>query len=265
LLAVFAGVGLSCHKQAQPPASHLLGNFYQQNQGLFIGQAAEPYDSTALNDSLLIVQPPTDRIYRWIISPDSGAAVLGDDYLHGRAQLIFKAAGTYQVSAVIYDSATNKELARTNTMSFQVGPDTLYSQTPMAKNDQLSIGANGYSYTGGDNVPDDYQLGLSFTTTGTYYSNDVIPYTVSTDNGITISFSDSASLQGYPYYSGWAGPIESFVTLPKIPVGTTEAFSVVWLGVTYTGAISRTNASLLFISWDNSQPVKVTNGGYINE
>jgi hypothetical protein len=264
ILALIAACSLSCHKQAQIPASHLLANSYQE-PSIFINQQALIYDSTALYDSALFVLPPTNRNYHWTISPNPAAAVLGGDYLHGEAQVTFKAAGTYQLSAVIDDSASNTEVARTNTYTIQVQADTLFPTTAISQNEQISISGGGYSTRNGDQDPNDYFLQIAFTTMGTYYANSTIPYTIDSVGGITIHFNDSTSLQGFPFYSGGLQTIFMSVQLPRLAVGNSEPFSVIWLGITYTGTLSRTGSTLLDLTWDNAGPVKVTNGGYLNE
>lgn len=223
------------------------------------------YDSTTLYDSLLFALPPTNRNYRWTVSPDSAAVVLGGDYLHGRALVTFKAAGTYHLSAIIDDSASNTEVARTNTYTIQVQPDTLYPTTAIIPGEQVSISDGGFGVFNGREDGDDYSMELKFTTSGNYYSNSFIPYAVDSAGGITISFKDSTIFWGYPFYFGEEQPVILTVNLPYIVVGSTQPLSVVWLGTTYSGTITRTSLTQLNITWNNSGLVKVTNDGIFTE
>lgn len=262
LLTALIGWSLSCRKGTPVSASHLLGNQFGDDSVL-IDQASEIYDSTALDDSLLFALPPTSRYYRWTVEGDSDEVVISDDYLHGRARFIFKAAGTYPVWAAIFDSASHREIARTNVRSIHVSSDTLFAETAIAGNDQLSLSCYAMSLSG--NVNDDAFL-LEGETNDSYYYSAVIPYQLgSGGGGITLGFSDSASLPEYPFYfyNGVTSPVQTYFYLSNVPLGSSQPFSVVWLNTTYTGTISRPSAQQLAFTWDNSQPVKILHGGMI--
>jgi hypothetical protein len=253
-----AGILLSCKKNAIRP-THILAD-WSQNQTLMVHQAVALYDSTALNDSLLFVQPPTNRIYRWDVLPDSTGVHFTYDYLHGEPDISFDQSGVYRISARIYDSATNREVAETNVFTIGVTTDTLYPKTAIENSDQLGIHCCSVGYTTGDTATTDYFFQLTFTTSDSYIGYSVIPFQISTANGILISFADSTTLQGFPlnFYSPVYQPIQTYVQLQYIPVGSTQPFSVEWLDQTYMGTVSRPATEELTFGWDNSGPVKIT-------
>lgn len=250
---------LACKKNAQQP-THVLSN-YTQTYTPWVHQAVGLYDSTALYDSLLFVQPPTNRIYEWTVLPDSTGVHFSDDYRHGRPAVSFDHSGDYRISATIYDSATNRELARTTWCSVHVTTDTLYPTTAIRKTDQLTITCCSFGTITANTSGLDTVFWLSYATMDNYPEWSTITYGLTTINGITVSFSDSTSLSEYPWGLTYEPdePADGNIYLQSIPVGSTQPFAVVWLDQTYSGTVSRPTPTTLTFTWDNSNPVKFTN------
>jgi hypothetical protein len=252
-----------CRKDSLP-TTHILADL-GYSHSISIHQALLVYDSTALNDSSLFVSPPTARIYRWTISPDSAGAHLAGNFAHGEPAPVFDRPGVYNLSAQIYDSATNHLLARTDTFTIEVTTDTLFPSTLIGKTDQLTVTCNAYGQSVSDTSTLDYSFELGFTTSDNYAASSIIPSSLTNANGIRVVFADTTSLPSFPFlpYGNLQWPIGTSLALTNFPVGSTQPFSVVWLDQTYTGTITRPLPGSLSFTWDNSGPVKIQRGAMI--
>ena len=263
--AIFTAAALfvACRKESLS-ATHYLADG-EVSRSVSIHQALFIYDSTALRDSLEFVDPPTGRLYRWTVLPDSMGVHITGDYLHGEPVISFDQSGVYDLSAKIYDSATNKLLAHTKTFTIDVTTDTLYPSSNIPVTDQLTISCYSYGHGTNDTAALDYGFFLTMVTTNSYGAASVIPWQLTSSNGIRIAFADTTSLSTWPFnpYGTANLPITTYISVQGIPVDNSEPFSVVWLDHTYSGTISQPLPGSLSFTWDNTGPVKIQQGGMI--
>ena len=263
-MLIFAGLTIvSCKKHAgDAPGTHLLGflsaPFVKINQTVII------YDSTVIRDSIDFVKPPTSRLYEWKITPETNAAVWSGNYLNGLGSLAFTRSGNYQVMANIYDSATKKFLARTNTVVVRVGTDTLFPSYPIYADDVLQLSPRFYtsSTNGGPRI---VGLLLVCSTTRSYEYWDPyvsFDYTSSTgNNSYSFVFPDSLRLTSYPFAPGYnndTSRVQQGMDLPGFTSNMTVGLHVTWLNKVYSGTLTL-GGSTYSINWDNSGAVKFTN------
>src|SRR5450631_1259084 len=122
---------------ATPADRHLLG--FQTERLIKINQAVTIYDSTALKDSIDFITPPITRTYQWKLIPDNHSTTLSGLYQNGLANIIFKQAGDYKVTAGIYDSTGLHYLGNTDTVTVHVTADTLYPTQLIQPDDELLV------------------------------------------------------------------------------------------------------------------------------
>jgi hypothetical protein len=262
LLAV-ALAAASCHKTSSDPDAHVLA--FLTDSRIRVNQAAIIYDSTALKDSIDFVNPPTGAAYIWQVSPDNGAAVWTGKYRYGLASVAFTRSGSYQVKAEIYDTIAGRMLAHTNTVTVQVGKDTLYQFYNIHANDTLVIRPTIFS-TSINGGPAVAGMQLSCTTTGKYEFSDpylqlmIVPPEIGKYN---FRFSDSLAMTSYPYapmYQATLLPVNKSLELPGFSAGMTIGIEIVWLRRKYTGTLTMDASGKGYsVSWDNSGAVRFEN------
>ncbi|HEY6899060.1 MAG TPA: hypothetical protein VI233_00395 [Puia sp.] len=262
LILTIALLICACKKHAADNSEiHLLG--FQSDRSIKINQIAIVYDSTILKDSMSRFNPPTTRLYMWKISPDNGAATLGSAYNYGLATLSFSRSGSYQVMADIYDSLTRKLVAHTNTVTVQVGKDTLFPYYRVFPDDVLTIRPGPYNISNGQDF-NFTGMQLIYSTTRSYvYSEPYLQpvYAVyRNNNSYSFIFSDSLRLMTYPFVWGYdsGSTVNGVLSLPGFTNGMTIDLNIVWLGKPYTGTIKLTSKDYS-INWDNSGAVKFSN------
>jgi hypothetical protein len=234
-----------------------------------VGQAIAINDGTALSDSASFVNPPTNRYYEWHILPNSGCVTVWGKYKYGKANITFNCSGRYQVSAAIYDSATRKKIATTDTMQIEVTKDTLQGSQPLHPTDvlwlqaQISKGWSDQAYATGSPA-DKIFLSFGGKTAESYeefdWGNRVPVSYKQVGSYHTFVFSDSVKLSSYPFarYRSYFRPVNIALGLqqeikPGIPVN----LSITWLGSTYEGKLTLLDEDRYTVDWDNSGNVKI--------
>ena len=259
MLALIAG---ACRKQGVDNSdTHLLGFF--SDRLIKIDQTAEIYDSTAFKDSIDFVRPPSNRTYVWHVSPDNGGAVWGGYFANGLATVAFSRPGIYQVNADIYDSSSHNLAAHTNTVSVQVGKDTLFPYYRIDPDDVLVI-RPGFFTTRSGAGPAVPGMQLICSTTKTYDYSEPYLQLVNTssvgNNDYSFVFSDSLRLATYPFTIGYnfQTPVQGVLEMPGFTAGMTAGIHIIWLGQRYSGTMTLTSTGYN-LNWDNSGAVKFSN------
>ncbi|RYF89057.1 MAG: hypothetical protein EOO00_10410 [Chitinophagaceae bacterium] len=251
---------------------HHLENFGEST--IKMKQGVAFFDKTALNDSLSFVNPPTDKYYEWKAIPDNGCVLFSDDSRHGFAQAVINCAGTYQLFAQVFDSASNSLIAVTDTVTFDVKDDILLPGQPIFSSDVLTIAPSitkGWLvYDPSEPFPtgqaDIVDIDLHYTTTASYEyysgSNEIAISRSETGNNRTFSFGDSVELVQYPYARGIGtfDRIEGIISIKDLQFGVLTNISIVWLGQTYSGTLTLINEDQYSLEWNNNSAVKFTDG-----
>jgi hypothetical protein len=248
LLAVIACAAttlFSCQKNKMPPTGYTHDLGFSSDKLIKIGQEAIVYDSSALNDSFHYLNPPTNRVYIWTISPDSHCASLSGKSKNGIADIIFSCPGTYKVSAKIYDSLSKNLLGHTDTVQITVTAETLHQFEPALAGDSL-IATSATAFMNSD-TSQQFIVFVNFSTAKTYdYSSPYtqIDYTGSRiNNGLNLIFSDSVRLNSYPLAWGYGttGKVVEFIALDGFVLGEPSRLNYTWLGVTHSISITVIN------------------------
>jgi hypothetical protein len=90
-----------------------------------LNQSISFVDTTWLFDSLRLSNPPRSRQYRWIISPSDSQAVFSWKYLYGFGTVVFNHAGTFHLSANIYDSLGATLIGHTTAVTIKISGDSV--------------------------------------------------------------------------------------------------------------------------------------------
>lgn len=237
-------------------------NRIKKNQAVII------YDGTAVNDSATYVDPPTDKYYEWKTIPDNGCVTFGGRYQNGIAVITFQCSGSYQVFASIYDSATQRMLGITDTLTIQVTAETLYPGQPINPGDILNIRIGISKMWIGQHdpdrdPPDEVSISISYSTTHEYEGNSAYNYIDIASsigmNSYTFNFADSVLLGSYPFSNGnySFSTVHGTLDLRAIAHGSPADLNIGWLGKTYTGKVTLVNNEQYSIEWDNSGNVKI--------
>lgn len=256
LILAITVVAIACKKNSHSSGADNALTTYQA-PSIRVNQAITVYDSTALSDSPRYFQPPTNRFYRWTITPADQAAVLSGSYQYGKADIIFNHSGTYEVKADIYDSLDQHLLGHTTQATVSVSADTLFPSEPLQPGDQLTGTALQWS-----RKHDTAILAINFTTTRSYLSygnGTVLQYKTSYTNALNIDFSDSAYLSTFPF--AYAPPRQAPVTCGLIYgfIGPDSTqLNINWQGNTYSGTITVDASGVLSLTWNTPGPVQIT-------
>lgn len=255
LILAVTVVAIACKKNSHSSDADNALTTYQP-PSIRVNQAITVYDSTALSDSPRYFQPPTNRFYRWTITPADQAAVLSGSYQYGKADIIFNHSGIYEVKADIYDSLDQHLLGHTNQVAVSVSADTLFPSEPLQPGDQLTGTALQWF-----REHDTAILAINFTTTRSYLNYGdatVLQYNTSYTNALNIDFSDSAYLSTYPF--AYASPRQAPVTggFEYGFIGPdSEQLNINWQGNTYSGNITVDANGLLSLTWNTPGPVQI--------
>ncbi|MBD0369129.1 MAG: hypothetical protein ICV53_23880 [Flavisolibacter sp.] len=224
-------------------------------------------DRTDLKDSIDFVVPPTDKRYEWIIAPNNGCAEVKGGY-NPFGRIVFTCPGTYQISANVYDSLTNKLIAQTNTVEVKVVADTLYPVQAIALDDVLNMRPGlvkswMHPHNSSTSPPDEVYISLALITTKPYEYNSAYNQLVYTSavgaNDYSYIFTDSIKLVSYPFAYGYGKkyPVDAWIDIKGLNVGTPAGIRIRWLGKTYSGTVTLINNDQYTFEWDNSGAVKV--------
>jgi hypothetical protein len=249
---------LGCKKDQHNVNGPINGLNYQGDKTIKVNQEVTIIDSTAINDSALYNYPPGNRLYKWTIDPTDDHAVFSGAYTHGIANIIFNQPGNYQISAVIFDSLGQHQLGQTTAVLIQVLKDTLLPAVPLQPSDTLVFFANTYQLT-----PDSFYVFLSYSTVKSYeyvWSHNGVIMTGNVGPGISLTFSDSVTLNSFPFAYGYGT-----TGTPSGVIGVAGGFfnaapaplSITWLNKTYTGSMSVNNTGALSFIWPSAGAVIV--------
>jgi hypothetical protein len=269
----FSSIFLSCNKNQGSPISFATINHlqYDAEYVVKIGQAINFYDRTALNDSLSYVQPPTERYYEWAVLPDNGCVTFWGDFKHGKPDVKFNCPGRYQIFGSLFDSASQTQIGKTDTLIIDVNNDTLRSSQTVKANDELSVTASlsktWYDVQPSDPFPptrpaDEVSIALGLETNEGYEYNSYcieIPVESSiSNNNYSYIFSDSVKLITYPFAVGLGlfNKIQEGITIRGLQFGVPADLSIAWLRKIYTGKITLLSEDEFVVEWDNSGTVK---------
>lgn len=220
------------------------------------GQAILIYDATALHDSALYVNPPTNQIYEWKVLPNDACVSFWGNYQHGKAALTFHCPGRYQILASVYDPVSHQLVATTDTTEVNVTQDSLYAARALRSDGVITFRPTLLK------SPDDISIQLFGTTSEAFeYTENQIAFTSThTDNNYSFVIADSVSLITYPFanYRDKFWPAVERLDINGLKVGVPVTLNITWLGKTYTGKVTLLDySSELKFEWDNSGPVKM--------
>jgi hypothetical protein len=231
-----------------------------------VRQAIAVDDGDGFSDSTSYVNPPTDRYYEWHILPNTNCVTLWGNHRYGRAIMTFNCAGRYQVAATIYDSATRKLIAETDTMQIEVTQDTLYRTQALQKDDVLTLQATVAKSIYDPNkpattLPNEVFVSMNGITSKRYeyFETELNFASTSTNGNYSFVFSDSVRLNGYPFARGKGlfYPVQPQIELKGLKIGVPANLSLTWLGKTYTGKVTLVYENHFSIDWDSSGNVKI--------
>jgi hypothetical protein len=230
---------------------------YQGDETIKVNQEVTVFDSTALHDSALFVYPPGNRLYKWTINPTDDHAVFSGAYTHGIANIIFNQPGNYQISAAIFDSLGQHQLAQTTAVSIQVLKDTLLPAVPLQPDDTLVFTVNTDLLT-----PDSFYVFMSYNTVKSYpyisWHNGVT-MTGNVGPGISLVFSDSVTLNSFPFAYGYGttGTPSGVIGAAGLSKAAPVPLSITWLNRTYSGTMSVNSTGALSFVWPSASAVIV--------
>ena len=260
----------SCKKDTDIAEKNTLIHHLESDDDMDIkkGQAVEIFDATALSDSVDFVNPPTDKNYEWKAIPDNGCVTFWGKYQNGLADITFHCSGKYQIFANIYDSATQKMIGSTDTVTVEVNNDTLYPNQPIRSDDVLNIRPSIVkSWTDPHNPntdpPDEVYISMNYSTTHEYEYNSAYNYielvTSVTSGNYNFNFSDSVKLRSYPFSNGnnQFSTIQGEIDLKGLSPGIPANLTIEWLGKIYTGKVTLINNNQYAFQWDNTGIIKI--------
>jgi hypothetical protein len=231
-----------------------------------VRQAIAIDDGDGFSDSAAYANPPTNRYYQWQIQPNNNCVTLWGRYKYGRAVMIFNCSGVYQVSATVYDSATHRLIATTDTMQIEVSRDTLYPAQALQKDEVLTLRASIAKSIYDPSLPaitspNEVYISMNGTTSKMYeyFENSLGITSASTNGNYSFVFSDSVKLDYYPFARGRASfyPVQKGFDLKGLKLGVPANLSITWLRKTYTGKVTLINEGRFSLDWDNSGSVKI--------
>ena len=227
------------------------------------------FDSLVINQGMYIIdasqnaQPDSSYhepgiYYKWQSLPSTGCDSLVNNNGYAGVQVMFHCAGDYHIFASIYDSATNKMVGNTDTVTLHVSSDTLNRFTPFKENDNLRIDA-AESYTYPDQS-DSVLLWFHVITTEPYtlFVPSVTTYTDSISSTDFYAFFTGIAIESYPFISRPDKVTDNIVGQLRVPFysgdNSIKNIHIVYNGNTYTGSIERTSSAYL-IHWNYSSGV----------
>lgn len=242
---------VACKKNGADSAHHILAASYSE-VSIKTGQEITIYDSTGADpiDSLFFFDPPTNRLYEWTIKPDDGSVSPGGKYQNGVGDFLFRHAGKYALSAVIFDSATHRRIDATPSIVITVSSDTLQRAQAFDPGDSLflsyseiSRGTSPALIWGMESAKEYYYHAPS---AGFVITGSADPQTYS------LFFSDSISLYTYPFahQTGTKAKVGGIFGMIGQP-GTSRQFNITWLGKTYSGRLDYNNEGKVTVDWHN--------------
>jgi hypothetical protein len=239
------------NQQSNPLQDELVSAWDQTT--IKIGQEVILYDTTFLHDSLSFDAPPGSRLYKWSTSPDGEETFANQQYERGEAYLSFRLAGTYQISAAIYDSLGQHLIGHTNTLSIQVTSDTLQPAEPLQQNDTLIMHFTTSSIVG----PAPF-LSFSYQTAKAYPAGSTVDFRAAGGNFV---FHDSARLSSYPFITS-SGPAAAPIVSGTWQLGgmtpdTPFPLNIVWEGNSYSGSVTISNTGAISWSWPQGAAVRL--------
>jgi hypothetical protein len=271
LPVIFILGALSCKKQVDNVKTNDTSQgklaFIYGNQ-VRIDQACIIYDSLFIKDSTDFFFPPGGRLYEWKTIPDNGCGSLTGYYKNGLPTFIFHCAGTYGVTATIYDSLTKEQIGHTDTVYLTVSTEILQPFQAIQSDDTLTVAPwviKGYPHATAVSLgPAEPYIRLTMATSKLYdYSYPYTTFDVTTTSSAgNYSFVfNKIILPSYPFAIGGGNNkwVYGTIELKDLHPGTPAGISITWLGKTYTGSITLVNNTQYSLSWINSGAVIFAN------
>jgi len=228
-----------------------------------INQAVLIYDSTEITDSIDFVIPPTDKYYEWKVTPDNQCDSIVGSSNKGIVEFIFHCAGTYLVTANIFDSLTHNLIGNTDTAVVKVTTDTLYTAQHIYADDVLNMRPGIVKtwtapHDPSNSPPDEIYIQLVLSTTKLYdYYTPYIQFDYTSNNNTSqysYVFANAIRLNSYPFAFGYGvkDKVWGTIDLKGLTIGIPVTLSVTWLNITYTGTVTLTSWNQYSFSWNNT-------------
>lgn len=261
-------IAFACRKETsslnnQNLETNKLAFLFLNENRIRINQAITIYDSTftLINDSMDFALVAFDRYYDWEVIPNNGCDSIWNNKGRGTTNFTFNCAGTYLLTAKIYDSARQSLIGTTDTLKINVTSDTLLPTQQIKEDDILNI-QTGITKSNSD-IADEVWIYLNLLSTKSYnnYSPYIqFDYTSSIDaNNYNYTFSD-IELNSYPFAFGsytTTGKVYGWINLKELSYGVPANLSITWLNTTYTGTVTLLNENQYTFTWNNSGAVKM--------